>query len=116
MNGIRVSSVALAVVVGYLIPLLFVNWLVFSFFGGVSASERGTSNTLPWLLLHVGGPVLGGYAAAKLAPARPKAHALLAAAVGWLLGAWFLGSGIVAAITYAAASIVGTFIRAKTSA
>jgi hypothetical protein len=111
-EGLRFRVVLLSVAIGYVTALVFVCWLQSSFFGDVPAAERGGSNTVPWLLVHVLGPFVTGYVAARLASSRAQLHATFAALICWLIAAW-LGSGIIAGIIYVSASLAGSHVYAK---
>ena len=110
-SNIRPSALILGSFAGYVVPQFVSAWAVMSLFSAANARDAYGASGYFWvaIFVQVGGPLVGGYVAAKFGRTQPLLHGLLAALIGWLVASVF-GNELLAGILYLLASIAGAAI------
>lgn len=111
LRAIRFSAIGAGAFVGYVVPAAVVLWASHSLLGASNAREAFGPGGYPWAMgfLHGGGPLAGGFLAARIARTQPLLHALLTGVLGWMLST-VIGNGLLMAFVYVLASVVGAAI------
>lgn len=111
LSNIRPSALCVGAFIGYVIPMAASLWVITSLFGAANARDAFSASGYFWMLviLHVGGPVVGGFIAARLGKTQPLMHGLFTALIGWLVAA-VAGNGVLVGIVYVLASVTGAAI------
>ena len=109
--NIRPSALILGAFAGYVVPQFVSLWAVMSLFSAASARDAYGATGFFWMaiFIHVGGPLVGGYVAAKFGRTQPLLHGLFAALLGWLVSTIF-GNGVLIGILYVLAGTTGAAI------
>jgi putative membrane protein (TIGR04086 family) len=110
-ENIRFSALCIGALFGYVVPIAASLWVITSLLGATHARDALGDTAYPAMLMviHIGGPLLGGFLAARSGKSRPLVHGVITALMGWLVAAMF-GSGVLIGIVYVLASVTGAAI------
>ncbi len=111
LANIRVSALCVGAFFGYVVPIALSLWIITSLYGAAHARDALSASGYFWMLilLHVGGPALGGFLAARMSKTQPLMHGVFTALVGWLVAS-IAGNGLLVGIVYVLASVTGAAI------